>query len=76
MLANGIGHHFLNGVDALHSWYSGNHVLSAPFVFLYFHVSHQANGRTLQLVPQIMAQPQPLLINSVIIHTISVDGFV
>jgi hypothetical protein len=76
MLANGIGHHFLNGVDALHSRYSGKHVLSAPFVFLYFPVSHQANSGTLQLVPQIMAQPQPLLINSVIMHAISVGGFV
>ena len=76
MLANCIGHNFLNGMDALHSRYSGNHVLSAPFVFLYFPVSHQANSGTLQLVPQIMAQTEPLLIHSVIIRTISVDGSV
>jgi hypothetical protein len=76
MLANGIGHNFLNVVDALHSQRSGNHVLAAPFVFLYFPVSHQTHSRTLQLVPQVMAQPHPLLINSVIIHTISDDGFV
>lgn len=54
MLANGIGHNFLNGVDAVHSQHSGNHVLAAPFVFSYFLVSHQANSGTLQLVPQIM----------------------
>jgi hypothetical protein len=59
MLANGIGHNFLNGVDALHSQHSGNHVLAAPFVFLYFPLSHQANSGTLQLVPQIVAQAQP-----------------
>jgi hypothetical protein len=47
MLANGIGHNFLNDVDALHSRYSGNHVLAAPFVFLYFPVSRQANSWTL-----------------------------
>jgi len=76
MLANGIGHNFLYVVDALHSQHSGNHVLAAPFVFVCFPMSHQVNSGTLQLVPQITAQPQPFLINSVIIHTISVDGFV
>jgi len=76
MLANGIGHNFLNGVYALHSQHSGNHVLAPPFVFLYFPVSHQADSGTLLLVPQIMSQLQPLLSNSVIINTISVDGFV
>jgi len=75
MLANGKGHNFLDDVDALHSQHSGNHVLAAPFVFVCFPKSHQANSGTLQLVPQIMAQPQPFLINSVIILTISVDGF-
>ena len=64
MLANGIGHNFLNAVNAKYLQHSGNYVLAAPFVFLYFPVSHQANIGTMQVVvPQIRSQLQPLLIN-------------